>query len=110
MTADELLACLDELILRLRQDCGLRVTEIEQLFEKALVRHLLDATHGNISRAAHLRGRHRNGLMREMKKFGFNIKEWDRKGSRGARKQEIYQAFIAAVDSQSSTQQPTEVL
>jgi hypothetical protein len=97
MTANELLACLDELILQLRQDCGLSVTEVEQAFEKAVVRHVLDATHGNISRAARLRGRHRNGLMREMKKFGFNIKQWDRRGSRGARKQKKYAAYLGNI-------------
>jgi hypothetical protein len=94
MTADELLACLDELILRLRQDCGLSVTEIEQVFEKAIVQHVLDSTHGNVSRAALLSGRHRNGLARQMKKFGFDIKQWDRRGSRGPRLQRCYESFV----------------
>lgn len=91
----ELLACFDELVLQLRRDCGLRAPKIEQLFERATVRHVLDATHGNISRAAQLLGKHRNGLAREMKRFGFSIHQWDRRGSRGARKQEVYQAFAA---------------
>jgi hypothetical protein len=95
MTADELLACMDELILRLRQDCGLSVQEIEQLFEKGLVRHVLDATHGNVSKAALLYGQHRNGLARQMKKFGFDISQWDRRGSRGPRRQKAYEAFAA---------------
>ena len=94
MTADELLACMDELIVRLRQDFGLSVQEIERLFGKELVRHVLDATHGNISRAAQLRGRHRNSLMREMKKYGFSTKQWGRKGSRGARKQKNCPAYL----------------
>jgi hypothetical protein len=94
MTADELLACMEELILRLRQDCGLSVQEIEQLFEKGLVRHVLDATHGNVSKAALLFGKHRNGLARQMKKFGFDISQWDRKGSRGARVQDYYDSLL----------------
>jgi hypothetical protein len=88
---------MDELILRLRDDCGLSVREIEQLFEKDLVRHVLDATHGNISKAARLFGRHRNGLARQMKKFGFDIKQWDRRGSRGARKQKEYAAYLGNI-------------
>jgi Bacterial regulatory protein, Fis family len=94
MTADELVACMDELILRLRQDCGLSVQEIEQLFEKGLVRHVLDATHGNVSKAALLYGKHRNGLARQMKKFGFDISQWDRRGSRGPRLQHCYESIL----------------
>ena len=112
MTHDELLGCLDELILRLRRDCGFSVPDVEQLFERALVRHVLDATHGNVSKAAQLRGRHRNGLMRKMKKFGFTIKQWDRKGSRGARKQKAYETFAATnrrgIATLDSTQQAAE--
>ena len=95
MTADELLACMDQLIIRLREDCGLSVQEIEQLFEKELVRHVLDATHGNVSRAALLFGKHRNGLARQMKKFGFDLSQWDRRGSRGPRSNKAYETFAA---------------
>jgi hypothetical protein len=97
MTAEELLVCLDELILQLRRDCGFSVPDVEQLFEKALVRHVVDATHGNISRAALLFGKHRNGLARQMKKFGFTIQQWDRKGSRGGRKQKAYATYLTAI-------------
>ena len=94
MTHDELLACMDELILRLRLDCGLSVREIEQLFERELVRHVLDATHGNVSKAALLCGKHRNGLARQMKKFGFDKRQWDRRGSRGPRLQQCYDSLL----------------
>jgi hypothetical protein len=94
MTTEELLACLDELLLRLRSDCGFSVPEIENALKKAVVRHVLDATHGNISRAAKLLEKHRNGLAREMKRFGFSIEQWDRKGSRGARVQDYYDSLL----------------
>jgi len=44
MTTEELLACLDELLLRLRRDCGFSVPEIEQALKKAIIRHVLDAS------------------------------------------------------------------
>ena len=96
MTTEELLACLDELLLRLRSDCGFSVPEIEQALKKAVVRHVLDATHGNISKAAKMLEKHRNGLAREMKRFGFSLKQWDRRGSRGPRRHKAYEAFAAA--------------
>jgi len=94
MTTEELLACLDELLLRLRSDCGFSVPEIENALKKAVVRHVLDATHGNISKAAKMLEKHRNGLAREMKRFGFSIEQWDRRGSRGPRIQDRYDSLL----------------
>jgi hypothetical protein len=94
MTTEELLACLDELLVRLRRDSGLSVPEIEHALKKAVVRHVLDATHGNISQAAKMLEKHRNGVAREMKRFGFSIEQWDRRGSRGPRLQHYYDSLL----------------
>jgi len=95
-TSQEVLTTFDGLLLRLERDCGLSIPEIEQVLHRAIVKHVLDQAHGNVSKAAQMRGKHRNGLSREMKKFGFSIKQWDRRGSRGARRQKVYEAFAAA--------------
>ena len=102
MIHDELLACMDELIFRLRQDCGLSIKEIEQLFDKELVRHVLDATHGNITKAARLSGTHRNALAQAMKKHGFEIKQWDRKGSRGPRNRQVHEGLIGTTSAMAT--------
>lgn len=60
--------------------------EIAKLFKMAEIKHALNVTNGNVSRAARLVDMHRNNFARYMKIFGFDKKQWDRKGSRGAQK------------------------
>lgn len=65
---------------------GFSHMEITKLWNVARVRHALNVTNGNVTHAANLLRMHRNSLARYMKIFGFDIKQWDRKGSRGAQK------------------------
>jgi transcriptional regulator of acetoin/glycerol metabolism len=102
MSREESIVRFQELIGRLQQENGLTIREIELLFEKAVLTHLLNQSKGNISRAARLCEKHRNGLAREMKKFGLSIKQWNRQGSRGPRKRAVYEAVLARLEMRSS--------
>ncbi len=48
---------------------GLRYTEAQKEFEKKFIAHVLSKADGNLGKAAHILGMHRNTLSRKMNEY-----------------------------------------